>query len=406
MKLSLRWFGFGVALAAILLAVVIAQAQITYGTLLGTVTDPSDAVIPGATVTVLAVGTGQTFTATTSEQGTFTIPNLPQGFYRVTIEREGFSKYVNESVQVYVGQPTRITAKLELGQVRAEIVVAAEQAGVDTETVEIKASVDSRQLRNLPLITRNPLDLVRTMAGVVTPTSSGIADSFVHGLRGNSTNLTQDGINIADNFVKTSAFFSIASNTAEETGEFSVSIGGIGVDSGFGAAQVSLRTQRGSNDFHGSLFWYQRTSAFNAINWFANAAGRRADGSRIVAKPFQLQNRVGFTAGGPLRIPGVYNGRDKTWLFGFYELLREPSQRTRVRSVMTPAARTGQFTFRVTCLGTAASPCPAGVTPGQTQTANLLSLGTIGTTGLPVIVNTAVMNYYNSIVPSPNSSLG
>ncbi|MGH9814839.1 MAG: hypothetical protein ACRD6I_02050 [Candidatus Acidiferrales bacterium] len=226
------------------------------------------------------------------------------------------------------------------------------------------------------------------MPGIVTPTTSGIADAFVHGLRGNSTNLTQDGINVADNFVKTSSFFAISSPSVESTGEFNVSIGGIGVDAGFGAAQVNIRTQRGSNEFHGSAFWYQRTNAFNANTWFNNSNGVNASGQPVSPRPYQLQNRIGFSAGGPVYIPKVYDGRNRTFLFGNYEIFREPLSRSRTRVVLTPAARMGMFTWT-----------PSG---GSPTTVNLLTLP--GTTGLPV--NTEVVNYYNSLVPAPNTTSG
>lgn len=219
----------------------------------------------------------------------------------------------------------------------AEVAVSAEQTVVQTESMELKNAVDRRQIVELPLPTRNPLDLVRTMAGIVPPTGFGIADAFVHGLRGNSTNITHDGINVADNFVKTSSFFALSAPTVDAVGEFNVSVGGVGVDAGFGAAQVSIRTRRGSNDVHGSVYWFQRTNALNANNWFNNASG--------VARPFQLQNRIGFNVGGPAFVPKVYDGRNRSWFFWNYEAFREPVSRSRTRTVLTSPARQGQFTY-------------------------------------------------------------
>ncbi len=376
-------------LFVILLLVGIGYAQVLSGRLIGTVEDATGAVIPGARVTAVSLTMGVTYSATSDSTGAFVILNLPEGLYRVTVEATGFRKFVAENVQVFVGQPARVVARLEVGTVEEVVEVAGGQAAVETEMVELKASVDRRQIMNLPLPTRNPLDLVRVMPGVVTPTSSGIADSFVHGLRGNATNLTQDGVNIADNFVKTSAFFSIAANTVDSTGEFAVSVGGIGVDAGFGAAQVSMRTQRGQNDFHGSLFWYQRTNAFNANVWFNNAAGLKPDGTMVSPKPFQLQNRIGFNAGGPIYIPGLYDGRNKTWIFGMYEAFREPLARSRIRTVMTATARTGQFTW----------------TPPGSTTPSTIDLLTIGNPSFTTI-NADVMNFYNSLVPEPNTFTG
>jgi hypothetical protein len=355
------------------------MAQILTGTLTGTVVDASEAVVVGAKVTVEDLATGQKYETITNDTGAFTLPNLPNGFFRVTVEAPGFAKGTVDRVQVNVAQVSRVSLKLEVAAVGTEVIVSSEQTVVQTESMEIKAAVDRRQIMELPLPTRNPIDLVRTMPGITTPTTSGIADSFVHGLRGNATNITQDGINVADNFVKTSAFFSLSAPTVDTVGEFNVSIGGIGVDAGFGAAQVNIRTQRGSNDFHGSLFWFQRTRALNANTFFNNASG--------IERPFQLQNRIGASAGGPVYIPKLYDGRNRTWIFGSYEAFREPLARPRTRLVLTPSARTGMFTYTPT-------------SGGAPQTVNLLPLGTIGNTGMTPAINSDVINFYNSLVPS------
>ncbi|MCS6951913.1 MAG: carboxypeptidase-like regulatory domain-containing protein [Bryobacterales bacterium] len=358
-----------------------APAQVLTGTLTGIVVDPTDAVIPGASVTVTDLATGREYKTVTAGDGTFTLTNLPNGFYRVLVEAKGFNKLEVERVQIFVAQTARVHARMEVATTGVEVVVRAEQPVVQTETVELKYGVDRSQILNLPLPTRNPLDLVRTLPGVVTPTSSGIADSFVHGLRGNSTNITQDGINVADNFVKTSSFFAISAPTVDTVGEFNVSIGGIGVDSGFGAAQVAIRTHRGSNEFHGSLFWFQRNHVLNANTWFNNASR--------TPRPFQLQNRIGASAGGPVYIPKLYDGRNRTFIFGMYEAFREPLSRSRVRTVLTPDARRGLFTYTPT----------SGGAPVQV---NLLTLGTIGTSSIPPAINSDVMNFYNALVPVDN----
>jgi hypothetical protein len=356
-------------------------AQVLTGTITGAVTDPSDAVIPDAEVAVVDLSTNQTYRTKTDSAGIFSVTNLPNGFYRVTVESRGFSKTVIERVQVYVSQIARVVVRMELARTGTEVVVLAEQAVIQTETAEIKASVDRAQIIDLPLPTRNPLDLVRTMPGILAPNNGSVTggDAFVHGLRGNSTNLTQDGINVADNFVKTSAFFAISAPTVDTVGEFNVSIGGIGADAGFGAAQVSIRTQRGSNEFHGSMFWFQRTSFLNANTWFNN--------SNKVATPFQLQNRIGISGGAPVLIPKLYNGRNRTWIFGAYEALREPRSQPRVRTVLTPSARQGLFTYTPT-------------TGGAARQVNLLTLGTIGSSSTPPAINKAVMDFYNAFVPT------
>jgi hypothetical protein len=383
-----------VSIFLLLFMAAAANAQVLHGTLTGTVTDQSGAVMPGVKVTAVDNATGKAFTTTTDSTGSYSISGMPYGNYKVTYEAEGFAKSTADA-KIEVGQIAKISPKLQVAAVGTEVVVQADQSAVQTTTSELKASVDRRQILELPLPTRNPLDLVRTMAGIAAPTSSGIADVFVNGLRGNSTNLTQDGINMADNFVKTSGFFSISAPTVDAVGEFSVSIAGQGRDSGFGAAQVAMTTQRGSNNFHGSIFWFQRTNALNANTFFNN--------SNNVARPFQLQNRIGFNMRAPAYIPGIYDGRNKTWWFFNYEAFREPLSRSRTRTVLSPAARTGSYSWVVTCT---AATCPVGITPGQVNTINLITsgIGTIGNTGLTPAIHPLLMSVYNANVPSTGLS--
>jgi hypothetical protein len=361
------------------LSLGIANAQVLTGTLSGTVTDASDAVIPGANILVKNLGTGAEFKETTDAQGDFTITNLDNGNYKVTVEHSGFAKTVVETVVVFVSQTAKVNVKLQVAKTGTEIVVQAEQTQVQTESVELKNTVTRAEMDDIPLPTRNPLDLVKLTAGILSPNNgAGTAgDAFVHGLRGNDTNLTQDGINVQDNFVKTSAFFAISSPVADSIGEFNVTVGGVGADAGFGAAQVSLVTQRGNNDLHGSLYWFQRTSFLNANTWFNNATG--------TPTPFQLQNRLGFTVGGPWYIPKVYHGRNKTFFFVAYQAYREPRSQPRERTVMTTSAEQGLFTYT-----------PTG---GSPTTVNLLNLGTIGNTGIKPTINATTMGLYEKIVP-------
>jgi hypothetical protein len=364
-----------IAFLGLLLATA-AHAQILNGTISGTVKDPSDAVVPNAGVTVTDLATSQQYRTTSDETGAFTVANLPNGFYKVAAEHPGFAKTEIASVQVFVSQISRVAIKLEVAKTGTEVVVEANATFVQTESAELKNTIDRTQIMELPLNSRNPMDLVKSFAGIIT--AGGGGDAFAHGLRGNATNLTQDGINVADNYVKTSSFFAISAPTVDTVGEFNVSVGGIGADAGFGAAQVSIVTQRGTNVFHGSAFWFQRTNELNANTWFNNQAG--------IARPFQLQQRLGANGGGPVYIPKIYNGKNRTWVFGTYEAYREPLSRGRTRTVMTDTARTGLFSWSS---GT-----------GGLQNINLLNIGTIGATGIKPAINQDAMGLYNNYVPS------
>ncbi len=386
-KGAMRKVSITIALCLAVLLAMPAYSQVLSGTISGTVVDQTEARIPSAKIVATDVATSRKFEAISDAAGTFRLSSLPYGFYRVEVEAAGFSKTVIERVQVTVSGVAVVIATMEVARVGTEVQVEALQSVLQTESVEVKNTIDRALLLNMPLPTRNPLDLVRTMAGIAAPTVGLGGDAYVHGLRGSATNLTQDGINVADNFVKTSAFFAISAPSVDSIGEFNVSLGGIGADAGFGAAQVSMVTTRGTNDFHGAIVWFQRNDNLNANTWFNNAAGHNADGSQRQRRPFQLQNRVGINGGAPIFIPKIYDGRNRTFISGSYEAFREPVSRPRTRTVMTPSARLGQFTYTPT-------------TGGGPRTVNLLTTGTIGNATVAPTLNQSVMSFYNSLVPT------
>jgi len=343
-------------LVVLLLAVPVAQGQILTGKITGLVVDQTGAAIPGAQAKAVDLATSHVYTAITADNGEFVMDQLPFGFYHVTVQASGFSTAVVDRVQVNVSQTSHVNVNLTVAAVGSEVMVTAEQAVVQTDSAEIKNSIDRTQILDLPLPTRNPLDLINGMAGIVKPGNT--SDSFVHGMRGNATNITQDGVNVADNTVKSSAFFAISAPTVDTVGEFNVSVAGQGTDAGFGAAQITIVTQRGQDALHGSVFWFQRTSFLNANTYFNNATG--------IPRPFQLQNRIGYNVGGPIYVPKIYNGKHKTWFFNAFEAFREPVSRARPRLVLSDPARLGNFTYKRT-------------DNGQLNTVNLLTaVGTIG----------------------------
>jgi hypothetical protein len=375
-------------LLVLLLTASVMLGQVLSGTITGTVTDPSGAVVPNAKIKATDPATGQDFSGVSNSAGEFTITGVPNGSYNVVISAQGFSNFVVTGVQVNVSQVSRIAAKLTVGAVGTEVSVVAEQAVVQTETAEVKYAIDRTQIQNLQLPNRNPLDIVRILPGMATPTGNVTGgDVIVHGLRANSTNITLDGINIADNYVKTSSFFGINAPVLDTIGEVNVSTSGVGVDAGFGAAQVSMRTARGGNALHGAVYWFQRNSFLNANTFFNKQS------TPITKRPFALQNRLGFSVGGPVFAPKLYNGKNKTFFFLSFEAFRYPAAQTITRTVLTDDARNGFFSF-------------TGANDNTLHRINLLTgipAAKIGTTGLPVQINAAYMNLYKSIAPAYNS---
>lgn len=377
MEIAFRRLAIALCLSVLLVGA--ATAQITSGSITGVVTDPTGAVIAGATVTATDLATNKDYVAASNKSdGTFVISALPYGFYRVKVSAPGFSDAIYDNVQVNVAQISKLNAKLVVGSVGTEVVVASDASAVQSETAAITSSIDKRQIQNLPLNTRNPLDLVKTMAGSATVSS----DFFVHGLRAQTVNLMQDGVNVSDNYVKTSGFFSLIGATVDSVGEFTVTSSTADTNSGYGSTQVNIVTQSGTNSLHGSAYWYQRTSFLNANPYFNGITGQPT--------PFQLQNRIGYEVGGPVVIPHIYNGKNKTFFFNNFEVFRQPAQQNTNRLILSDAARLGNFTY-------------TRADTGQQNTVNLLGLGTIGKTGQTPAINQQVMNYYNKLVPSANN---
>ena len=367
-----------ISLASFALCLTV-SAQITRGSLSGNVTDPTGALLTNANVQLKNPANGEEVKTITDTEGEFVFPSLAIGNYALTVEATGFKRFVIQSVVIEVATPARLAVALSVGEISEAITVTNVQELVNTSSPTLTNVVERRQIVDLPLSSRNPIELVRLQAGV---TGTGTGASNAAGLRGATTNITRDGINVMDNFVKTPNFNTLTSPTVEATGEFSVSVGTVSSDAGRGVAQVRIVTPSGTNQFHGGVFWYHRNSVLNA-NSFINNSTR-------TPRPFSLQNRVGLIANGPLYLPkpifgpASYDGRNRSFWFFSMEAFRQPFTVIRTRTVLTPEARTGNFRY-------------VGAN-GQMQTVSVL--------------NWALTKPYNPIVkpiidltPLPNNSL-
>lgn len=328
------------AILLLLLLVSPAGAQEQRGVITGTVLDQQGAAMPNATITVKDNGTGAVYSAVTSNEGTFTVPGLPFGTYSVSIAAAGFSKWTTGAVRVVTAQEANIRATLQVGAATDTITVEAAQQAVDPTSTELTTHIDRKQIFDLPSTTRNPLDFATQMAGVTSTGGNATSGSSVmNGLRGSSNNLTQDGIDIRDSFIKTSGF---ANNSGynvnlESVGEFSISGSNIGADSGDGVAQVRMITARGTNQVHGSLFYFGRNDFLNANSWANNRLGS--------PRPRLNQHRFGGSIGGPVYLPKVYHGQNRTFFFFEYSGFREHFQNTDDVQTYSAAARSGIFQY-------------------------------------------------------------
>ena len=194
------------------LALVLFQTAIyaqTTGSLSGTVADPSGAVVPGATVTLVNTATGAERKTVASSSGTFDFQALQPGNYSISVEATGFKKALARDIVVAVATASSVNIPLEVGLAGEVVTVTAAQDVINTSSPSLTNTINTRQVADLPLPSRNPLELAGLQAGIAV-TGDNVRGSSIAGLRQTATNVTQDGINAMDNFVKTSSLFAIS----------------------------------------------------------------------------------------------------------------------------------------------------------------------------------------------------
>ena len=331
------------------------MASLAYGqvttSLSGTVTDSSGAVLPGADVVAKADETGTTFTAVTNERGIFTIPAMPIGRYTVTVSLSGFKTVALSDIRLSTATAAQVAVKLELGQLSETVTVKSGTEVVQTQTNTLGSTLTTEQISRLPLVTRDTLwGAVPFLPGVDTTT--GPRASTINGLPSGAINISIDGVNTQDNNNRTAVgnagcgFFSLISPRLDAVEEVTISTAAQGADSaGQGAVQIKYTTRSGTNHYTGSAYFYDRDPRWNSNYWFNN---RDRDPDPATGKAPKDQVKVyqpGFRLGGPVQIPGLYDGHDKTFFFFNYEQFRQPGQVSRTRRIMSPAAQQGNFTY-------------------------------------------------------------
>jgi outer membrane receptor protein involved in Fe transport len=280
------------------------------GTILGTVTDNTGAVVANASVDVLNTATGITNHTQSGSSGDFTVPYLKPGTYRVTVGAPGFQKAVVDNIGLVVAQQSRVDVTLKPGQVTESIEVQAAAVALDTDSSSVSQLISQKQVEQLPLNGRNFLNLLFIGAGAVQTTGEqgqmrqgeGNAIS-INGGRPTSNNYTLDGLVNTDTALNTPAV--ILSQDAIQ--EFKVQSETYSAEYGFSANQVNIVSKNGTNQLHGTAFEFLRNDAFDATAPLQSA------------KAELRQNQFGFVLGGPIYIPKVYDGRNKTFFLANYE---------------------------------------------------------------------------------------
>src|SRR5262245_4573555 len=297
-------------------------AQTTNATLGGTVTDATRALIPGVTITATNTLTGIVNTVVTNETGAYQFASLQTGTYKVTADLPGFQTQTYNDVTLGVAQQVRLNFTLQVGaQAQAIEVNVAADTLIATTSSSVGAVLPEYKLRDLPLASRNALDLVATTAG----TQGG---AFA-GSRTVAVNTVRDGVPVSDGRydVGVSASTYVSPDLVDEV---RVIVAPADAELGRGSGQVQMATRSGTNQFRGSLFWQNRNSALSANSWFNNFRG--------VGKDYRNANQFGGRIGGPVI-------KNKTFFFFLWEGQRDITKQQFVGNVLTMDARQGNFRF-------------------------------------------------------------
>ncbi len=327
--------GYFVALFALLLAAP-APAQRITASLAGVVRDPSGSVVPGATVRIVNAGTAVVTQLTTDDQGRFRAPSLQPGTYDVAVELTGFKRLERKGLTLNVYQDVEIDLSLEVGAATESVQVVAEAPLLDSTSAQLGQVITNQAIVNLPLNQRNPFSLILLSPGVSGSVNSGFtALQFnVNGGRSGTTDVLLDGVPSSpptDSYNTVGIFPSV-----DAVQEFKVQTSGYSAEFGLsGGGVINVIYKSGSNTAHGSAYEFLRNSVMDANNWFSNRLGAPLASFK--------RSQFGASLGGPVLLPKIYNGRNKTFFFADYEGLRQRSATTITSTVPTAAERNGDF---------------------------------------------------------------
>lgn len=331
------------ALAAFVTAACLpASAQVIYGAIVGTVTDASGAGMPGATVKVASLGTNEVRTVSTSAAGTYSVPNLAAGTYRLEVQQSGFKHFVRSSVEVQVDVTSRVDVSLQVGDISESIEVTSAAPILQTDNSSLGTVVPQEEVQSIPLSGRNINNLLALVPGVVAQGGT-YGNAVGNQFNGSRTNAIGFGnYSIGGGFGNQSQFFvdGVATNapannlttytpSQDVVQEFRVVTNNVSAEYGnYAGGVINITSKSGGNAFHGAAYEYLRNKILNANGFFSN----RVDLSR----PPLVQNQFGGTLGGPIR-------KDKTFFFFGIERQIIRTAVLSLTTVPTAAMRAGDF---------------------------------------------------------------
>ena len=339
-------------LACLIVLCVSAWAQSERGTITGAVRDATGGVIAGAKVIVTNTATNAASTLTTNESGEYTLPSLAAGVYDIRVEKAGFRPSEERALTLSAATTVRADAILEIGSSTQAVEVQASSVSLHTEDAKSSVTIQNKLINDLPLVVggavRSPFDLA-----ILTPESKNLGGDngfMLGGGQAASYGTSLDGVSTNTTRALSVTWVSSNAPSIEAITEFTVDTNGFKAEYGHAAGGImTFSSKSGTNGFHGSAYEFLRNNAFDANNFFNNSGGRNADDTLKKKAPIYKQNDFGATVGGPIWIPKVYRGKDKTFFFFSYEGFRNRNGALGASfTVPTPEMYSGDFSNLLT----------------------------------------------------------
>ncbi len=344
------WFGVrrAITLCILTLAIVFgAFAQSERGTITGAVRDASGAAVPSAKVGITNTATGVHLDTVTNDSGEFTVPSLSPGTYNVRIEKEGFRQAEENGLTLDAAATVRADAILQIGNSKEVVEVQASAVQLQTEDAKNSVTLQNKMVDDLPLVVngtvRTPFDLA-----ALAPDAKNLGGDNGFSIGGGQVaayGTSLDGVSTNTSRALSKSWVASNSPSVEAIDQFTVDSNGYKAEYGHaGGGNLTYASKSGTNQFHGSAYEFLRNNDFDANNFFSNA-------SRIPISIYK-QNDFGATVGGPIFIPKIYNGRNKSFFFFSYEGFRNRTGANGTSfTVPTPEMYNGDFSKWVTSTG-------------------------------------------------------
>jgi hypothetical protein len=401
LRVDSRWLSISCCAALLLIAMKVNAQNAGTGNIQGTVTDATGAVVANANVTLTEVATGVTHKTKPDNAGLYVFPNIPITTYKLVVTAPGFETYEQTGIVLEVGSNIAINPSLSVGRTDIKIEVHSEGLALQNEDPTYKQTIDSTQITEMPLNGRQLTGLLQLSGGTTAPPSGNdftgskysyqaVAISVAGGM-GNSTLWRLDGGDNGDYMAGANLPFPFP----DAVNQFSVESSTLGAQDGMHAGgMVNMVTRSGTNQFHGSGFEFIRNNIVDATNFYATG------------KDQLHQDQYGGTIGGPVWLPGLYNGRDRFFFFAGFQYTRSVSSSANTSAyVPTPANLAGDF--HLTAPTPAAGPnlCSSKTTQlVDPLTGNIVPNNIYTTTPTWNPVSLALYKYLPKIVPLPDGS--